>query len=93
MNKIERLKLIEGNFSYDESKEILSSLFSSKINFHKIKNWSSHERFGKDDEIAQERIPALKKEMEKLQTLLLEAKATKKRLLVTSEIHITLVDE
>lgn len=38
MNIIEKLTLIEGDFSFDEAKKILNSIFSSKINFHNIKN-------------------------------------------------------
>jgi hypothetical protein len=64
MNKIEKLKLIEGEFSFNEAKDILTSMFNSKINFHKIQNWSSQERFGKDDETAQMKIPLLKNEIE-----------------------------
>ena len=93
MNKIEKLTLIEGDFIYDEAKEILISMFSSKINFHNIKNWSSQERFGKDDEIAQKRIPALRNEMKKLEEILLEAKAKNKKLMVTSEIKISILEE
>lgn len=93
MKNTEKLNLIEGDFSYEEANEILSNMFSSKINFHNIKNWSSQERFQKDDEIAQKRIPALKIEMAKLQTILSEAKANNKRLVVNSEINITLLEE
>ncbi|PIF62615.1 MULTISPECIES: hypothetical protein [Flavobacterium] len=92
MNRIENLTLIDGNFSEVEAKEILISIFSSKINFHKIKNWSSQERYGEDDEIAQKRIPELKNEIEKLQKILSEAKAKNKRLLVSSQINISLID-
>jgi hypothetical protein len=93
MNKIEKLTLIEGEFIFDEAKEILTSMFSSKINFHNIKNWSSQERFGEDDEIAQKRIPALRNEMKKLEEILLEAKAKNKKLMVTSEINISLLED
>ena len=92
MNKVEKLTLIEGEFSDEEAKEILTSIFSSKINFHNIKNWSSNERFGMDDEIAQKRIPELRKEMAKLLEILSDAKAKKTRLVITSEINITLLD-
>ena len=91
MNKIEKLTLIEGEFIFDEAKEILISMFSSKINFHNLKNWSSQERFGIDDEISQKRIPALRNEMKKLEEILLEAKAKNKKLMVTSEINISLL--
>ena len=92
MNKIEKLKLIEGEFSYNEAREILTSMFNSKINFHNIQNWSSQERYGKDDETAQMKIPLLKNEIEKLEEIILEAKANNKKLIINSEINISLKD-
>jgi hemerythrin superfamily protein len=92
MNKIEKLKLIEGEFSFNEAKEILTSMFNSKINFHNIQNWSSQERYGKDDETAQMKIPLLKNEIEKLEEIILEAKANNKKLIINSEINISLKD-
>jgi len=67
------------------------NIISSKINFHNIKNLSSQERFGKDDAIAQKRIPALRNEIKKLEGILLEAKAKNKQLLVSSAINIALL--
>jgi hemerythrin superfamily protein len=92
MNKIEKLKLIEGEFSFNEAREILTSMFNSKINFHNIQNWSSQERYGKDDETAQKKIPLLKNEIEKLEEIILEAKANNKKLVINSEIYISLKD-
>jgi hemerythrin superfamily protein len=92
MNKIEKLKLIEGEFSFNEAREILTSMFNSKINFHNIQNWSSQERNGKDDETAQKKIPLLKNEIEKLEEIILEAKANNKKLVINSEINISLKD-
>lgn len=93
MNKIEKLKLIEGEFFVDEAKEILMSMFFSKINFHNLQNWSSQERFGKDDAIAQKRIPELRNDIKKLEEILLEAKAKNKKLVVSSEINISLLED
>ena len=93
MNKIEKLKLIEGEFSFNEAKEILTSMFNSKINFHNIQNWSSQERYGKDDETAQMKIPLLKNEIEKLEEIILEAKANNKKLVISSEIIISLKED
>ena len=93
MNKIEKLKLIEGEFSFNEAKEILTSMFNSKINFHNIQNWSSQERYGKDDETAQKKIPLLKHEIEKLEKIILEAKANNKKLIIKSEIIISLKED
>lgn len=92
MNKIEKLNLIEGNFSYKEAKEILMNIFLTKIHFHEMKNFSSKEIFGKQDEIAEKRIPALRIEIEKLLQIISEAKSSNKKLLVTSEINVSLLD-
>ena len=93
MTNNEKLKLIDGDFIHEEAKEILMSIFSAKINFHQMKNFSSQERFGKDDETAVERIPALKHEIAKLNTILSAAKAQNKRLTIISEINISLSNE
>ncbi|MFM6926550.1 MAG: hypothetical protein ACKOU7_13670 [Ferruginibacter sp.] len=93
MKRNEKLIPIEGIFSPDEAKEILMNMIKSKINFHNIKNWSSNERFGKDDETAKRRIPELKKDLEKLETILAEAKTLNKKLIVDSEINIILSGE
>lgn len=92
MNSNKKLQLIEGEFSFNEAKEILTSMFISKINFHNIQNWSSQERYGKDDETAQKKIPLLKNEIEKLEEIILEAKANNKKLVINSEINISLKD-
>lgn len=92
MKNNSNLTLIEEEISCEDANEILTKMFFSNLNFHNIKNWSSQERYGTDDEIAQERIPALKREMEKLQTILSEARVNRKKLVVSSSIKITLVD-
>jgi len=93
MSKIKKLTLIKGNFTNEEAKEILMNLISSKISFHQLKNFSSQELFGKEDKIASKRIPALKKELEKLKKIILQAKSKNKKLLVSSEINISLIDD
>lgn len=90
MLKNKKLKLIEGKFLHDEAKEILRNIFSAKINFHQMKNFSSRERFGKDDKTAVKKIPILKKELLKLDKILAEAKAKNLNLVITSEINILL---
>lgn len=93
MKNKKKLTFIEGDFTCEEAKEILTNIFSSKINFHTMKNWSSQERLGKDDEIAQKRIPALKNEMKKIEGILSEAKAKNKKLVVSSDIKISLLED
>ena len=84
------LKLIEGKFLHTEAREILTNIYSAKINFHQMKNFSSMERFGKEDKTAVKKIPALKKEMNKLEKILLTAKEKNLNLRITSEINIFL---
>jgi hypothetical protein len=86
------LTLVEANFAPDEAEEILMKLFADKLNFYKIKNWSSRERYAKDDEVAQLRIAALHEEVDKLKAILSEAKNQDKNLVVSAEIKIMLVD-
>ena len=92
MKKTETLTIIDDNFTFDEAKDILMNMFTSKINFHNIKNWSSQERFGKNDPIAQKTIPSLRTELIKLEEILLEAKAENKKLVVNSAINISLLE-
>ena len=58
--------LIDGDFSTQESREILQNVFSSKIQFHQLKNFSAQERYGKDDEKSSKRIPELRNSLEKI---------------------------
>lgn len=90
MNKIEKLTLVEGIFSNEEAKEILMNIFSTKIHFHEMKNFSSQERLGKPDETALKRIPALKISLGKLLKIVEEAGVSNKQLAITSEINISL---
>ncbi len=92
MKKNETLTIMDDNFTHDEAKEIIMNMFSSKLNFHNIKNWSSQERFGKNDAIAQEKIPELRNEMKRLEEILIEAKTKNKKLVVSSAINIELLE-
>ncbi len=86
---MEKFKLIDGRFSTEEAKEILTNVFSEKINFHLMKNFSSQERFGKDDENATNRIHQLKEELDRLKELLSNKNSENKTLTVHSEINIS----
>lgn len=92
MNKSENLTLIEGTFSDTDAKEILLNIFKSKIQFHELKNFSSIERFGKPDEIAINRIPALKANTDKILELMLEAQKQNKKLKISSHISISFAE-
>ena len=93
MKKNEKLTWIEGKFDASDAKDILMNIFSTKIQYHKLKNFSSQIRFGKEDELAQNRIEELKKEIEKLSKVLSEAKSKDKKLVITSEISLSLLED
>lgn len=90
MKNTKVLKLIEGSFSHDEAREILMNVFSSKIQFNKMKNFSSEERFGKEDITALKRIPELKKSIDIISKLIEEAKQNNETIQIISEVKITL---
>ena len=66
MKKKQELKLIEGEFTPQDAKEILTNLYTSKLNFHLMKNFSSMERFGKSDDLSNKKIPELKNRINKV---------------------------
>jgi hypothetical protein len=90
MEVTKKLTLIEGSFTAEEAKEILLNMYSTKINFHEMKNFSSQERFGMEDEIAKMRIPKLKNEIENVLQMVSVADLNKNKLMITAEINISL---
>lgn len=83
-----KLTLIEGTFTPEEAREILMNAFTSKINFHNIKNMTSFERVGKEDEMAVKRISQLKTELIKVRELLAEAQEKEMNLVIQSTISV-----
>ena len=91
MQNLQKVTFIDGTFSPEESREILMNVYSSKINFHQIKNFSSRERFGKDDKTSTKRIPELKQAMEEVLSIIETAKKNGEQLEIKSDIYISLV--
>lgn len=86
-----KLKLIDGEFSAIEFKEILLNLFLKKIEFHKVKNYSSQVRFGIDDPVAIQKISELKQSIETITQLFEIAQKKDFRIAVFSEVDIEFV--
>jgi len=91
--KTTKLNLIEGIFPFSDAREILVSIYKSKINFHQKKNMSSQERFGHLDETAEQRIPLLTKNLEQIHEIIKLAETQNKKIHITSSIQIDLIDE
>jgi hypothetical protein len=90
MNNPTELKLIEGDFSAAEAQEILINVFSSKIQFHEMRNYSSMERFGKEDIFAKKRIDELKKCVEEFKRVVSEANVNNQQIQINSIIKISI---
>ena len=87
-----QLDLINGQFTADEAKEILTTIFVTKIKFHELKNFSSQIRTGKSNTFTQERILFLSEELKKIELIVNEAKTLNKKLILKSEINVSLCD-
>ena len=70
MRKNNTFNLIDGVFSATEGKGPLVNLYGDKIQFHEMKNFSSSERFGKEDEDSVRRIGELKESIKNIVALI-----------------------
>ncbi|HAE36173.1 MAG TPA: hypothetical protein DCG22_10300 [Bacteroidetes bacterium] len=92
MNRTEQYTLIDGTFDAAEAGDILYDLFSFKINYHERKNFSSQERFGVDDANAVRRLPELRQTLKQIREHVASAVAADKKLIVHSEVLITITE-
>lgn len=86
---MDNLKLIDGEFSPMEAKEILLHIISSKIQFHSIKDFSSEIRTGEPEMKSQERIEELRETKKKTIALLEEAERENLIVVVQSSVSIS----
>jgi hypothetical protein len=93
MNKKIDVSLIDGTFSVSEANEVLMSLFSSKIQFHEMKIFSSRERFGIDDEHSVKRIPSLLESKSALAALIHESSKQPIKMRITSTVQVEIIAE
>lgn len=87
-----KFQLIDGQFHPDEAKNILMSLFTSKIEFHQLESFSNHVRLGKDSLFSKNRFQVLMQAIESIQALVQEANATGKRLKIEGTNQISFLD-
>jgi hypothetical protein len=92
MNKKELFSLINGSFDTEEANSILTDLFTTKIHFHEMKNFSSKERFGKEDDGASIRIAELKQSVQKISKIISLSKKQGKKLKISSTVNIQIVE-
>ncbi len=91
MIKKNKIKLIKGVFSPEDSKEILNNLYNSKISFHNMKNFSSNERLGQPDKLSVKRLPELKEAIKNIAVILNTAVEKNFKVKLNSVVEIELV--
>lgn len=85
---MENVRLIDGEFTPMDAKEVLLNLISSKIQFHTISDFSSGIRTGIPDKNSRERLSELRMAREKIIAYI--EKAEKEGLLINIQSSITL---
>ncbi len=83
-------KLIDGIFSHEEAKNILTALFNYKIDYHNREDFSNHIRFNKDISHSKKRIQELLESKEVVLKMIENLKSTTANLAMKSFISISL---
>lgn len=80
--------LIDSTFSPIEAHYVLSDLITSKINYHKVDDFSQHIRYDRDSQHSKDRIEQLRKNKEELKEFTEVAKANGVNLVIKSTVWI-----
>ncbi|MBU2019710.1 MAG: hypothetical protein KJ941_08700 [Bacteroidetes bacterium] len=92
MDQTKSTQLINSTFDSAEAKELVMDLLNTKINFHKLKNFSSNVRFGRDDQYSLKRAAHLELEQLELLRFLEEAYTKNLTIEINSSIHLKIID-
>ena len=90
MKESATFNLIKGSFTPEDAKEILIDILNSKIHFHSMKIFSSRERFGKPEPVSERKIEYLKEARQTVQTIISEAIAQEKNIVIDAVIELNL---
>jgi hypothetical protein len=91
--KIKEFKLIDGEFSAEESHKILMSILNHKIDFHSLFAFSNHIRFNKDLHVSKKRIEELSEAKEAISVLIAKAKADGYHFAIKSSVSLEMVKD
>lgn len=81
-------KLIDSTFTPIEANNVLSDLITSKINYHKVDDFSQHIRFERDSQHSKSRIEELKTTQAELSEFIKIAKSKGLNLVVKSTVFV-----
>ncbi len=88
------VKLIEGTFTPSEAADILISMISKKINFHKLQRLSALEQYCDDSTVyLDDRIEQLKKAEENTKALIINARNQGYQFKINGTIEIELIKD
>jgi hypothetical protein len=83
--------LVKGEYTPEEAAEIVSDLFSKKINFHNLKHFSQQIRFGLNDDSVSKRVQELTDAKTKAIEIIENAKASDRKVKIHSTISIEIL--
>ena len=93
MEKEQEFQLVEGTFNAHDAAEVLFTLISNKINFHKLQQFSFQERNVGDIAHSKQRIASLEKSREQVKRLIEECRNNDLHVELEGIIKIKIVDK
>ena len=88
--KERNLKLIDGVFSAEDAKKVLFNLINSKINHHKLDDFSNSIRFNDNDNSSKNRIQQLESTLLEIDEIIAYAITNNLKINLKSNIEIVL---
>ncbi|MBC7641677.1 MAG: hypothetical protein H7174_04970 [Flavobacterium sp.] len=88
--KERNLKLIDGVFSAEDAKKVLFNLINSKINHHKLDDFSNNIRFNENENSSKNRIQQLESTLLEIDEIAAYAIANNLKMNLKSNIEIVL---
>jgi len=92
MENVTEIKLVKGEFTPDEAKEVLFSLVMSKIRFHQLEVFSNGERNIGDIDYSEKRITELENSKIVIDSKINEAISKMKRIKINGTIEIEVLE-
>ncbi|MFN8282013.1 MAG: hypothetical protein U0U67_02300 [Chitinophagales bacterium] len=89
MKTIQKFSFIDSELSYEDAKELLVELYKYKINFHKVKNFTSIIRYDKSDVDSVQKIEELKKSRDGILAFIEYAKIENSKIKIFSDVMLS----
>ena len=93
MNDTEKFQITDGTFTPPEASRVLLSLVQSKMDYHRLEQFSNEVRLGRDPSHSEKRLRELAKIESALKDFLASASEAKQKLQISGWIEITRLPE